>query len=131
MKPPQRLLLTAFCALAFIAQRNDAHGDGGQIVHVERSDGLLITVFAAPNPLAAGPIDFSFLVQNATELQLVDAVEIAVTCRLRDKESESISIVAPATRDQATNKLLQAATVNLPTAGKWLVGVAVRASTLR
>lgn len=127
-----RRIMQALLAVAVVALPSDvAVADGGRIVHVEKSQGLIVTLFAAPNPLQAGPIDFSVLVQKEASLQFVDDAEISVTCRRdgdvgkNDIDKNDLIIAAAATREQTTNKLLQSAIVDLPASGEWDVEVAV------
>lgn len=107
------LILGAYCARA--------NADGGQI-RVSRHDGdYVVTVFTSPTPLRAGPIDVSVLVQNAnTGTALADA---SVTVSLASSDPLFPPIRTVATNAAATNKLLQAAVVELPAAGVWQVDV--------
>src|SRR5438270_12236899 len=51
-----------------------AHADGGAIVLHERAGAFLVTVFVAPQPAQAGPIDTSVLVQDRqTGVVVLDA----------------------------------------------------------
>jgi hypothetical protein len=99
----------------------DARADGGtvQLSRVER--GCRLSVFTAPNPLRAGPIDVSVLVQEADSgAPLAQAtVEIALMRRARPGQV----LHAVATEGGATNKLFRAASVELPAAGWWDVEI--------
>lgn len=133
-------VMQALIASIVVTLPSAAAADGGSIAHVERSQGLIVTVYAAPNPLQAGPIDFSVLVQEEASLQVVEDAEISVTCRLEGgiekneidpKDLQNALIIATAaTRKQATNKLLQSAIVDLPSNGEWHVEIAVKADGL-
>ncbi|HEY1066108.1 MAG TPA: hypothetical protein VGE52_08355, partial [Pirellulales bacterium] len=58
--------IVAYAAVAAVA--TNCQADGGRVVHIEKLADVTITVFAAPNPPTAGPVDVSFLVQNAESL---------------------------------------------------------------
>jgi hypothetical protein len=97
--------------------------DGGRVCLRETSGVFLVTVFVAPQPLQAGPIDTSVLVQDReTGAVLLDAmVDLAIQ---RDDGSSHPSLTR-ATRGQATNKLLQSSTIALPAPGRWALRVSV------
>ncbi|HSP96511.1 MAG TPA: hypothetical protein VL049_04615 [Candidatus Dormibacteraeota bacterium] len=87
-----------------------------------------VTVFTSPTPLRAGPIDVSILVQDAHSGDVV--TDAAITVALRANAQPSRTVSGSATRDQATNKLLYAALLELPAAGAWQVEIAIeRADT--
>jgi hypothetical protein len=88
--------------------------DGGAVRLTERVGEYRVTVFTAPTPLCVGPVDISVLVQDANTS--ATAPELPITIRLAQGERE---IVASATRAAATNKLFQAAQVEVPAAGIW------------
>ena len=76
-----------------------------------------ITLFVAPQPLQVGPADFSVLVQDRSSGEvlldpILDLTVSGTTVRL--------------TRGQASNRLLQAATVQLSSPGKLRLTLAVR-----
>lgn len=96
-----------------------ALADGGRIRASRQHADWRITVFTSPNPLRAGPADVSILVQHATTGQVADDAAIAVT--LTPLDGAHPPIRAAATRAAATNKLLHAAQIKLPEAGRWLV----------
>jgi hypothetical protein len=88
---------------------------------VEQHGNLQISVFTSPNPLRAGPVDISVLVQDTRRGQPIDDAPIRV--QLARSDRTGMPIVAAATSAAATNKLLRAAVVELPTAGRWKVEV--------
>ena len=98
-----------------------ARADGGTVQMVERQGDYQISIFTSPNPLRAGPIDVSVLVQNAETGQTIGDTHIAL--RLTAREMPRTSLLAVATSTAATNKLMQAALVDLPAAGRWDVNV--------
>jgi len=121
MRPARVLAL--LLVLAAVLARAPARADGGAVVARAHEAGLLVTVFAAPVPLRAGPADVSVLVQDARDRSAVlDAevfFELAGTGRWR------------ADHAQATNRLLYAARLPIPSAGAWPLGVEVRADAGR
>ena len=112
-------MLRAAWMLLILAPRVVA--DGGAILLRQESGPLAITAFASPSPLLAGPVDISVLVQDRESLSaLLDA---DVTLHLSHGASE---VTVKATRAQAQNKLLYAASVNLPDAGEWKYSITVQ-----
>jgi hypothetical protein len=103
------LLASSCCAIAA--------ADGGRVVLSQRQGGYQITVFVSPDPPRAGPVDISVMLQNAVSGEPITDGQIDLTLTPRDRISPSIS--ASATSAAATNKLLRAAIVELPTAGAW------------
>jgi hypothetical protein len=112
--------LRSICALASLA--TPVFADGGAVLSRQESGPFVITVFAAPVPLCAGPIDLTVLVQTRHALQPV--LDADVSIRL-DGASQ---IVAPASRSKAQNKLLYAATLDLPQPGEWKYSVSVQSA---
>jgi hypothetical protein len=87
----------------------------------EKRDGFLITVFTAPAPFRAGPVDISVLVQDA--LTGEPAPETRVTVRMTKPGQPALEY--PATREAATNKLLHAAQFELPEPGRWQLEIRI------
>jgi hypothetical protein len=104
------LLLHALCSAPALA-------DGGKIVLMERQGDYRISVFTSPDPLRAGPIDISVLIQDAENGEPIPKPQIIVT--LKSARAPFQTIRAVATNDAATNKLLSAALVDLPEPGEW------------
>ena len=98
-----------------------ADADGGQIRLSEQHGNHQITVFTSPTPLRAGPIDLSVLLQDTTTNQTIS--DASVTIELISANKSLPPIHAAATTAAATNKLLQAALVDLPAPGPWQVRV--------
>jgi hypothetical protein len=107
-------LLAGSCSAPVLA-------DGGQIRAIERHGDYQITVFSSPNPLRAGPVDVSVLVQYARTGETIRDADIVVEFAADDPSQPPIRAVA--TADAATNKLLRAAVVELPAPGQWNVHV--------
>jgi hypothetical protein len=100
-----------------------AAADGGAVRLSEQKGGYRITVFTAPTPLRAGPVDFSVLVQEASTGEL--ASEVQVTIKAVRRGSPGVTLIHPATTEAATNKLYYAATFDLPEPGWYSLGVSV------
>jgi hypothetical protein len=101
-----------------------ALGDGGTLRFSGRRGDLLITVFTAPTPLRAGPIDLSVLVQDASTGRPLTNLPIEV--RASRTTRGEVGIHAEATSEAATNKLLRAARLELPEPGRWHFELSVR-----
>ena len=98
-----------------------ARADGGTVRLSEKKDGYRITVFSAPSPFRAGPVDISVLVQDAvTGAPLPQARVIVCMTKIGQPALEY-----PATQEVATNKLLHAAQLELPAPGLWQLEVRV------
>ncbi len=95
--------------------------DGGTLQFHKKAGPFLITVFSAPVPLRAGSADFSVMVQDEQDNSPV----LDAGVRLRLSKTGEAQLKATATTAQATNKLLYAATVDVPAPGQWLVGVEI------
>jgi hypothetical protein len=113
MKALCRLVAVFMLAMGTMA----AHGDGGTMLLHQDAGAFTITLFAAPQPLQVGPADFSVLVQDRSSGEvlldpILDLTVSGTTVRL--------------TRGQASNRLLQAATVQLSSPGKLRLTLAVR-----
>jgi hypothetical protein len=101
-----------------------ASADGGVMRVREASGPFLISIFTAPDPLRAGPLDLSVLVQDRSAGETI--LDATVDLTLWPLDSDSPPLLGRATHEQAANKLLQAAVVNVPAAGRWRVRVEVR-----
>ena len=122
MKPlssQQRLISVALLALTMIAGSGEVvRADGGRLVRVERTNGWIVSVFVAPDPPRVGPVDVSVLVQEESSGSVIVDADIAVTLTAAG-DAEGVTTSAPASRAQATNKLLQSALLTAPSAGDW------------
>ncbi len=110
------LLLVAWCTLA------DA--DGGTIRLASKQSGYQITVFTAPTPFRAGPVDISVLVQDSLTGEPMTGARVTV----RMSKLGQIALEYPATTQAATNKLFRAAQFELPEPGRWDMQVMVEGS---
>jgi hypothetical protein len=115
--------LAAAC-LALGAQVSVAFADGGAVRFSGHRGDRQITVFTAPTPLRAGFVDISVLVQEAASGKpLLDVPVMVLAHPINDAHGR---ISAPATTGAATNKLLQAAALELSEPGWWHVEVVVQ-----
>jgi hypothetical protein len=55
-----------------------AKADGGSLLLSEKRGGYQITVFTAPTPFRAGPVDISTLVQDASSGDLVTQARVII-----------------------------------------------------
>ncbi len=122
MKPlssQQRRISATLLALTMIACSGEvARADGGRLVRVERMHGWIVSVFVAPDPSRVGPVDVSVLVQEEASGSVISDAEIAVTLTAAS-DAKGATTSAPASRTQATNKLLQSALLTASSAGDW------------
>lgn len=117
----QLLLLTGLLRLPAMA-------DGGSVLLRTTANELIVTVFVAPSRVTAGPADVSVLLQKSEGLEPVLDADVRLHLRASASGTE---VRAHATRNQAQNKLLYAAPVTLPEAGKWQLTLTVRRSGVR
>src|SRR5262245_24203813 len=110
-------------ALIGVLAANTALADGGTVRALQEAGPFRITVMSAPEPLRVGPVDLSVLVQRADGGAPV--LDAEVELRLEGPGADA-PIVVWATHEQATNQLLHAAVVTLPTAGTWRIRALVR-----
>jgi hypothetical protein len=101
--------------------------DGGKIQFQRKAGAFNVTLFSTPSPVRVGRADFSVMVQNAADQSSI--LDADVRIHLVRHDSRSISEVsAPARHEQATNKLLYAAQMDLNTAAKYRVEISVQNS---
>ena len=91
----------------------------------KRTDPFIVTAFGEPVPPRVGLVDLSVMLQNANDRSTV--LDAAVILRLKTSLAGTITeVVAPATHARATNKLLYAAHITLPSPGKWQLSVEIK-----
>jgi hypothetical protein len=100
-----------------------AAADGGVIRLSEEQGNYRITVFTAPTPLRAGPVDLSVLVQEAATQEPAAGVQVTIKTVRRGSLHEALH--QPATTEAATNKLYYAATFDLPEPGWYSLEVCI------
>lgn len=125
-KPLLKTLLALATLAMFTTGGSRLHADGGKVLLAEVVGPYRLTLFVSPTPLVAGPLDISMLVQDAQTGRVIDDATIDLTLTPVDAES---ALVPPlrrrASHAQATNKLLQAAKLQLPAAGRWRVDLRI------
>lgn len=115
----KRLLL----ALVLLAAAQFAQADGGRLRLHENAGPFVVTLFTTPDPLTAGPADFSVAVERGATQGLVQDAD--VTLILTPAGDSSGRMVLTTSHAAATSRFLQAANFSLPHAGPWLVTVIV------
>ena len=109
-------LLMLLCALAALLA-----ADGGTLQVRQASGPFVISVFTSPAVLRTGNVDFSVLLQESGRLDPVLAAEVEI----RAENADGIIVSKAATHDNAQNKLLYAASLDLSTPGEWTFNVLV------
>ncbi len=99
-----------------LAAAGSARGDGGTLRLSERAGPYRVSVFTAPEPLRVGPADVSVFVQDAGSGAAVGDAVVRLTLT---PAAGGRGLSCDATAEQAVNKLLRAAAVELPAAGTW------------
>jgi hypothetical protein len=124
MSGKRLLMVLAIGWLELGAASVPALGDGGTLRFSGRRGDRLVTVFTAPAPLCAGPMDLSVLVQDADTGRPITNLPIDVQAQQLGHAQTAIR--AAATTEAATNKLLRAARLELSEPGRWHFDVSVR-----
>ncbi len=102
------------------------HADGGAVVLQKRSGPFMITLFSDPSPVRVGRADLSVMCQKADDNSPVLDATVLLHLRRPGNGSEIVEFTLPAKHDNASNKLLYAAAVDLPSPGAWRVIVDIR-----
>jgi hypothetical protein len=117
-----RWIIGSILASAFVLYPASVlRSDGGAIRLSEQRGAYRITVFTAPTPLRAGPVDISVLIQEADSGEPASDVEVTIDAERRGYPGEAIH--RRATTEAATNKLYHAATFDLPEPGWYSLDV--------
>lgn len=99
--------------------------DGGTVLFRGPAGPFEITVFGSPTPLRIGAADLSVLVKRTAEATTV--LDANVTLHLvKSVDGRIIEVTARPTHEQASNKLLYAANMRIPSNGSWRVDVLVK-----
>jgi hypothetical protein len=101
-----------------------ARADGGAMLLHQNAGAFTITLFAAPQPLHAGAADLSVMVQDRSSGQILldPVIDLTVAPPAAGATQQTVRLE----KGQASNRLLQASTVQFPSAGKWRLTLAVR-----
>lgn len=122
-----RAALVLAVAWSVVVRVVPGHADGGLVRASSEQAGLLVTLFTSPTPLRVGGADVSVLVQDArTRAALLDAV---VDVRLEPARGGDALLTARLDHASATNKLLQAATLELAQPGRFRLAATARHGT--
>jgi cytochrome c oxidase assembly factor CtaG len=120
---PALMLALPLAAIAYGWLAPDTVDLDGDVVCLQGVSGpFQVTVFGEPRPLAAGAKDFAVLVQDPNS----GAVVLDADVDLAAQSAGGAPTVVRATHRRSTNKLLEAATVDLPAVGTWNVRVSAR-----
>jgi len=122
---PALTLMLPLAAIAYGLLVPDKVDIDGDVVRMQGVSGPFhIAAFTAPDPVPSDDFEIAVLVQDqATDATVLDsAVDIEIE---RPGAVHDSPIVAHASRDLATNNLLQAASVDLPGPGRWELRVNV------
>ncbi len=122
---PVLMLSLPLAALAYGWLAPDAIDTDGAVIRMQEFSGPFhVSVFTAPGQPPMGAADVSVLVQDRESGETMLDAAVNLTVRTADGSSKSESIRA--THHQSTNKLLDAAIVNLPSPGPWELRVSVQ-----
>lgn len=113
-----------FCSLALLVAlflSPSARADGAHIALHATQSGYTVTLFTAPDPLVAGPVDFSLLVQDATTNAILTDTSAAGVLRLAGQPAVSFAL----SHASAQDKLLLAGNFALPQPGDYSLDLQV------
>ncbi len=113
-RAPRRLAAALLLGVIW-AHAGPAYGDGAHIALRATSGAYSITLFTAPEPLAAGAADLSVLVQDSSTGEVPGDVTADVTLTRAGSEPLQLAL----TRAAASNKLLLAAEPSFPAPGSY------------
>jgi len=108
-------------AAAALACAAVALGDGGRVRLQADAGPFAVTIFTAPEPLAAGPADVSVLVQDRTTGEVLPDASVEIVLAGPGGGARTIRAAGP-----GTNRLLRAAALSFDRAGSWGLEVVVR-----
>jgi hypothetical protein len=112
---------TLLVAVALVAQIVTTHAHGGLVQLHQAAGPFVVTVFTAPTPLHAGPVDVSVMVQDRGDGQPVLDGEVYVWLWREGGRT----VGGRATQAVAQHKPLYSALLHLPEAGQWALEVTV------
>ena len=109
------------CVLLFVWAKLLA-ADGGTVQLQKQVGPFLVTVFSEPVPVRVGRVDLSVMCQRLSDKSAVLDANVLFHLR-RPGGGEIFSYTLPARHSNATNKLLYATSVTVPSPGLWQLGV--------
>ena len=94
-----------------------AYGDGGTMLLHQDAGAFTVTLFAAPRPLQVGAADLSVMVQDRAsgDVLLDPIIDLTIVPETGNAMQQTVRLG----KGQASDRLLQAATVHFSSAGKW------------
>ena len=99
--------------------------DGGTVVLQKRAGPFAITLFGDPTPLRVGRADLSVMCQKVEDNSPVLDAKVLLHLRRPSNGANILEFTLPARHDNAGNKLLYAANLDLSSPGNWQVNVDV------
>jgi len=87
----------------------------------KRSGPFIITLFGDPTPVRVGRADLSVMCQKADDNSPVLDARVLLRLRRPSNGGDIVEFTLPAKHENASNKLLYAAALNLPSPGNWRV----------
>ena len=118
--------VTVFVAagLCLAALASGGSDDDDVALRVSQLSGpFIVSVFALPGDLDAGRSQFSVLVQDRDTLQVMQDADVELQATQAGAPQSMATVRASS--DDSENKLLQAADVELPSAGEWTLQIRV------
>jgi len=120
--------MKSLCRLAVVlvlgVWATGARGDGGTILLHQDAGPFTITLFATPQPLQVGGADLSVMVQDRSSEEVL--LDLVIDLSVAPEAERALQQTVRLSRGQASNRLLQAATVHFSRAGKWRLTLLVR-----
>ena len=104
--------------LLLIAATTLLYADGGAVLFHRPAGDFDVTVFSKSEALRAGLNDISVMVQRGDHTTVMNAT-VLLHLSQTSSTGDITRLTAIATHAKATNKLLYAAPVNIPTTGSW------------
>ena len=99
--------------------------DGGTVLFHKPAGDFDITVFSKSESVRAGENDLSVMVQRRADNSTVMDATVLLHLERAQPSGEIMRLTGIATHAKATNKLLYAATVNIPSTGVWALAADV------
>ncbi len=112
------------CLALVLLSPRPAKPDGGAVVFTAATHSLVFTVFISPSPVHAGQADLSLLLQRETDRTPI--LNAQITAVLVKPGTDPVETTL--THGAATDKLLYAASVNLPEAGTYQLTIKTRSA---
>lgn len=113
----------AFCTALLLALAGclPALADGPHIAFHGSQGAYTVTLFTAPDPLVSGPVEFTLLVQNASDGTVVSRPRATVDLTLKGQPTVHVALAAGG----ATNRLLPGAVATLIRPGAYELAIEV------